>query len=186
MLWEIDIYPAPGQPDLAARKIAVQAADLGLAQQLTIASANGYLIEGPLDRQQAQRAAAELLSDSVVETAVVAPVGDAALLQPPPRHAAGGPRAAQAGRDGPRRAERAGGDRRSWLPVEAVRTLQKYWLGDLPPEQLQDALLARCWPTTPSSRSSSARCRSTGWSSARAYRVQAASPCRCASWTTTA
>ena len=31
-LWEVDIYPAPGQPDVAASAIAAGAADLGLSE----------------------------------------------------------------------------------------------------------------------------------------------------------
>ena len=34
MLWEVDMYPSEGQPDLAARAVAADAADLQLADRL--------------------------------------------------------------------------------------------------------------------------------------------------------
>ena len=55
MLWEIDIYPAPGQPDRLALQAAAGAAELGIAQNLQVVAATGYLIEGRLDRGQRMR-----------------------------------------------------------------------------------------------------------------------------------
>ncbi len=45
MLWEVDIYPASGQPDLAAEAMAAEAHDLGL-ESLQLKAGRGYLIEG--------------------------------------------------------------------------------------------------------------------------------------------
>ena len=70
MLWEVDIYPAPGQPDRAGSAVAAAAADLGLAERLRVAAAHGYLIQGALDEAQVGRIARELLVDRVVERAV--------------------------------------------------------------------------------------------------------------------
>jgi len=83
MLWEVDIYPAEGQVDLMAREVATQAADLGLARDLRIRSARGYLIQGVLNHGQVARIAHQLLADRVVERTVVAPVGDEALGEEP-------------------------------------------------------------------------------------------------------
>ncbi|NQU20975.1 MAG: phosphoribosylformylglycinamidine synthase, partial [Candidatus Nealsonbacteria bacterium] len=83
MLWEVDIYPADGQVDLIARQVAARAADLGLADDLHVAAARGYLIQGDLDRDQVARIADELLADRVVERTVVAPIGDAELTRAP-------------------------------------------------------------------------------------------------------
>ena len=83
MLWEVDIYPAPGQPDLLGRPIATAAAELGLAADLTVFAARGYLIQADWDLGQAQRVALELLTDTIVERAIVAPVGDQSLNPPP-------------------------------------------------------------------------------------------------------
>jgi phosphoribosylformylglycinamidine synthase len=77
MLWEIDIYPAEGQPDRAAERLIAAARELGLAGDLRIATARGYLVQGDsLDRRQLERLAKELLADVVVERATVERVGE--------------------------------------------------------------------------------------------------------------
>lgn len=131
MLWEIDIYPADGQPDLAGRQVGADAADLGLARSLRVRSARGYLVQGPLDATAARRIADELLSDRVVERVVVAPVGDPALGCPPdgltlvvhvlPKPGVMDPVAQSA--------QAAIAD--FGLTAEAVRTLRKYWIEPL-------------------------------------------------------
>ena len=80
-LWEVDIHPATGQPDRQGARLAVEAAELGLADQseLRIHAARGYVLQGTLDDAQARRLANELLADQVVEQTVVAPVGDPSL-----------------------------------------------------------------------------------------------------------
>ena len=67
MLWEVDIYPAPGEPDRLGAAAASAARELGLADRLEVVAAHGFLIEGPLDAQQADHIARSLLVDSVVE-----------------------------------------------------------------------------------------------------------------------
>ena len=84
MLWEVDIYPAAGQTDRAAARLASEAAELELAEKLDATVAHGYLIEGPLDRAAVERIARELLSDAIVERTVIGQVGDAKLAAPPP------------------------------------------------------------------------------------------------------
>ena len=79
MLWEIDVYPTPDQPDLLGHSASAAAAELGLGAGLRVSAARGYLIQADWDRAQAERVARELLVDSVVERAVVAPVGDDGL-----------------------------------------------------------------------------------------------------------
>ena len=44
MLWEVDIFAAPGQPDVIATETVADARDLGLSSQLSIGFARGYLI----------------------------------------------------------------------------------------------------------------------------------------------
>ena len=83
MLWEVDIYPAPGQPDLLGRPTATAAAELGLATDLKVAAARGYVISAAWDRCEVERVARELLTDTVVERAIVAAVGDEELNQNP-------------------------------------------------------------------------------------------------------
>ena len=69
-LWEVDIYPGEGQPDLAAQSIAADAADLGLCEQLDIAAAQGYLLQGELGESEVQRLADELFSDAIVDSLI--------------------------------------------------------------------------------------------------------------------
>jgi phosphoribosylformylglycinamidine synthase len=80
-LWEIDLHPAPGEPDLIGRSVAADAADLGLGE-LQIRGARGFLIQGDLSERQVQTLACELLADLAVERPVVARVGDQRLCEP--------------------------------------------------------------------------------------------------------
>jgi phosphoribosylformylglycinamidine synthase II len=70
MLWEIDIHPADGQPDRVAERLVAAAREFGLANDLCVASARGYLVEGEaLDRTKIEKLASNLLVDPVVERA---------------------------------------------------------------------------------------------------------------------
>src|SRR3954466_8525691 len=61
MLWEIDIHPAEGQPDGAGERVAFAARELGIADNLHVAAARGYLIQGKsLEREDVERLAAQL------------------------------------------------------------------------------------------------------------------------------
>jgi phosphoribosylformylglycinamidine synthase len=134
MLWEIDIYPAAGQPDLAGRAVAAAAADFGLASQLSVHSAYGYLLEGDLQAADAERLARELLADTVVETVLVAPVGSESLAQPPAAvdrsarliHVLLKPGVMDPVAQSARHAIADFG-----LPVEEVRTFRKHWIAGL-------------------------------------------------------
>jgi phosphoribosylformylglycinamidine synthase len=146
MLWEVDIYPAPGEPDRASLAVRTAATELGLGEHLGLVAAHGYLLQGTLDEGQLGRIARELLVDGVVERSVIAPIGDPRLSDPS---------AAFTG---------ANGKTRSWqvvhvlpkpgvmdpvaqsalaaiadleIPVDAVRTLRKVWVADLSADQLQ-------------------------------------------------
>ena len=140
-LWEVDIFPASGQPDVVAAGICTEAADLGLAgeAQLQVIAGRGFLIQGNITSEQAGQLAAELLADSIVESFVVAPVGDDRLSQPPcpgtqlvhviPKPGVMDPVAASTAmaiQDFPMQME-----------VEEVRTLKKFWIGGVNGERLQ-------------------------------------------------
>src|SRR5436190_20730466 len=72
MLWEIDIHPAEGQPDRAAERVAGAARELGLANNLSAATARSYLVQGEsLDRAAVEKLAGGLLVDSIVERASI-------------------------------------------------------------------------------------------------------------------
>ena len=90
MLWEIDIHPADGEPDRAAERVAAAARELGLAENLRVATARGYLLQGSsLSRASMERLASGLLADTVVERFVVGRVGDAQLQDCGLRHPEG-------------------------------------------------------------------------------------------------
>jgi phosphoribosylformylglycinamidine synthase II len=79
MLWHLQIDPAPGQVDLNGRRVASDAAELGLPGPWSVASSRGFLVEGPLDRLDAIRAGAVLV-DPVVESIAVRGSGEFARL----------------------------------------------------------------------------------------------------------
>jgi phosphoribosylformylglycinamidine synthase len=136
MLWEIDIHPAPGQLDRLALQVAADAAELGIAADLHVNSATGYLIQGPLGREQAERLARELFADRVVERPIVGQVGDecmvrsnqvgATLIHVLPKPGVMDPVAQSA--------QAAIAD--FGLSVDAVRTLRKFWVANLPTAKL--------------------------------------------------
>ncbi len=131
MLWEVDIYPLDGQPDRTAEAVAAQAADVGLASDLKLAAARGYLIEGPLDRAQVERTAHELLVDTVVERAVIGQAGDAALAVAPAGLARVVHVLPKPGVMDPVAQSTLAALADLGLRADAVRTLQKYWLPEL-------------------------------------------------------
>ncbi len=143
MLWEVDIYPAEGCPNRAAASADGAATELGLPAGILQSAATGYLIQGNLSETDITRIARELLVDSVVERAVITKVGDHKLIDP-----------AAAGLKGPghwqvvqvlpkpgvmdpvaQSALAAIADLE--LKADAVRTLRKYWLGEISDEQLR-------------------------------------------------
>lgn len=134
MLWEIDIHPAAGEPDLVAGTIRSDAKDLGLGDDFELRAARGYLIEGDLEQNAIDRIAQELLADPIVEQVIVGPVGP----QFPPASAVGIPDSARQIHVLPKpgvtdavaeSAARAMKD--LGLCPQAVRTFKKYWVQDL-------------------------------------------------------
>jgi phosphoribosylformylglycinamidine synthase len=131
MLWEVDILPREGQPDLVARRLAADAEEMGLASGLTAASASGYLIAGPLSAEDVTAIAERLLCDQVVERAVVGVVGDSRLCEAPPGtsrlvHVLPKPGVMDPVAQSTLEAIRSLG-----YQADAVRTVKKYWLGPL-------------------------------------------------------
>jgi phosphoribosylformylglycinamidine synthase len=136
MLWEVDIYAAYGSPDLAAERVAAEAADLGLPG-VQVQAARGFLIEGPLDEAAVTRIASQLLVDPIVERAVIGRPGEPSLSRPPhgferlvhvlPRPGVMDPVAQSA----------LAAIEDLELPAKRLRTLSKYWFGPLGDEALQ-------------------------------------------------
>ncbi len=84
MLWEVDIHPAEGQPDLVGQRTAAAAEEMNLLAGMAVATARGFLIQGDgLDAATIRRVASELLADGVVEQTIVGKVGDACLSATP-------------------------------------------------------------------------------------------------------
>jgi phosphoribosylformylglycinamidine synthase II len=138
MLWEVDIYAALGQLDLAARSIESDAADLGLEGQLQVTVARGYLLEGDgLDEPRLERIAGALLADPVVERTVIAAVGDPRLAEAPTGrsllvHVLRKPGVMDPVADSALQAIAQLG-----IAMTGVRTLQKIWLSPIPDDQFE-------------------------------------------------
>ncbi len=49
-LLEVDIHPVDGQLDLLGKSVASAAKDLGIASNLEITTARGFLVEGAVTR----------------------------------------------------------------------------------------------------------------------------------------
>ncbi len=142
-LWEVDIHPAPGEPDLLGRSTAAQARDLGLGD-LSIRTARGYLVQGDISGEDMQRLARELFADLVVETTRFGKIGydeldvDPAVYDgndaPPSTliHVLPKPGVTDPVADSALKAIADFG-----LKADAVCTLRKYWVADLPADRLK-------------------------------------------------
>ncbi len=142
MLWEVDIYPAAGQKDRAAARLAAEAAELELAEGLDASGAHGYLVEGDLSRADVERTARELLSDAIVERTVIGRVGDAVLGEAP----SGGGQVVHVlpkpGVMDPVAQSTLSAIADLGIKATAVRTLRKYWIRGLARERV-DRLCAK-------------------------------------------
>ncbi len=136
MLWEVDIYPAAGRPNRAAERVASNAADMGLASNLHVVAAHGFLLQGELDRAQVEQIARALLVDHVVESPRIAPCGDPQLNVAPAGTTSAVHVLPKPGVMDPvaQSAQKAIAD--LGLAVDQVRTLSKYWLSELSADKL--------------------------------------------------
>ncbi len=134
-LWQIDIYPAEGFPDREGARTSTQIAELGLGD-VPVSFVRGYLVQGDLDLDAATQMAVTLLSDSITERTVVAEVGDDCLTEPPDDNATLIHVMPKPGVMDPVADSTVAAAIDSGWPVQAVRTMCKYWLPELPAEQL--------------------------------------------------
>lgn len=141
-LWEVDIYPADSQPDRKAERVAAEAAELGVVENLSLKTARGFLLEGDLTPEQVLTIAERLLANAVVERTVVAKVGDPTLHTSSNGHSQLVHVIPKPGVMDPvaQSAKKAIQDLD--VPVSEVRTLSKYWLEPLDSKPL-DALCER-------------------------------------------
>jgi phosphoribosylformylglycinamidine synthase II len=140
-LWEIDLHPAAGERDLLANAAISQAADLGLGS-FRAAAVRGFLLEADFTQSEVEKLARELLADLVVETPVVAKVGEASLLKPPSASGLNGNSQLvhvfpKPGVTDPVAASTLTAIADFGLKADAVVTLRKYWLADLDADRTQ-------------------------------------------------
>lgn len=146
-LWQIDIHPGPGQLDRAGQQTSNEIHELGLGDDLVVAAARGYLIQGEVSADQAYEIAATLLGDAVTERTVVARIDSGAdaegsdqLSEAPEsmieiladRGIEADPHLvhvmSKPGVMDPVAASTLGALTDSGFPAEAVRTFRKYWM----------------------------------------------------------
>ncbi len=193
MLWEVDIHPAPSQPDRAAQRLA-EAAPRSRCRQRAHRGDRPRVPDPGRPHRSGRRPADR-------RRAAGRPRGRADGGRPggrrraaagsgsPERRRSGdaGPRAAQAGRDGPGGPERRGGDRRlRHRAADAVRTLQQVL--DRRPDRRGDGPAGRrqaAGQRRDRAGRSSGRWRSTTSKSARRYQFELGT-CRSPGSTTTA
>ena len=147
MLFEVDLYPRAGQPDRLAADVTFAARDLGIAENLQVAAARGFLLSGELSAADVDRATQLLLCDAVVEAPNIALPGDDVLQQPPQDS-----NAAQLFKDAtptlvnvlhkpgvmdPVAGSTAQALRDLGLVIEDVRTLRKYWISGVDESALE-------------------------------------------------
>jgi phosphoribosylformylglycinamidine synthase len=147
-LWEVDIHPAAGEPDLLARAASSEAKDLGLPA-FTAHAARGFLVQGEISQPQIDRIARELLTDLVVEHPVVGQPSSPQLNLPLPLgegRGEGPPRDRDAalihilpkpGVTDPVAASTLTAIRDFDISADAVVTLRKYWVSGLDQKQLE-------------------------------------------------
>ncbi|QEG42218.1 phosphoribosylformylglycinamidine synthase subunit PurL [Roseimaritima ulvae] len=136
-LWQIDIYPAENQTDRDGQRISEEIHELGLADEVPVTFARGYLVQGDLNAQAANTLAQTLLSDPITEHTVVALASQDDLHEPPGDESTLVYVLPKPGVMDPVAMSTQAAARDAGLAVESVRTLRKYWLPELADEQLQ-------------------------------------------------
>ncbi len=130
-LWQIDIYPSDDQIDREASRTAEGIAELGLGSNVSVACARSFLVQGNFARDEAVRLAETLLCDSVTERSVVAIAGQDLLNQPPGTQTTLVNVLPKPGVMDPVAASTVAAAQDAGIDVEAVRTVRKYWLGEV-------------------------------------------------------
>lgn len=130
-LWQIDIYPADDQVDREAARTTEEISELGLGDQVSVAFARSFLVQGDFAIAEANRLANSLLCDAVTERAVVAIAGQDTLNEPPGTQTTLVNVLPKPGVMDPVAASTIGAAQDAGFDVTAVRTMRKYWLGDV-------------------------------------------------------
>ena len=180
MLWEIDLHPRDGLADRDAAGVAADAAALGLGDLIVAWPRRGFLVEGPaLDARDCRSAGARAVRRSGGRGLISPRQSATPRLTTPPRRLGDGAATPQLlhvllkpGVMDPVAQSAEAAARDFGASIDAVRTLRKYWLAGRYGRRRPQRSATRCWPTTRSSRSSSARCRSLGWQRGGEYRFE--------------
>ncbi|WP_417735057.1 phosphoribosylformylglycinamidine synthase subunit PurL [Rosistilla oblonga] len=135
-LWQIDIYPSEGTVDRDGARIAEEIFELRLADHLDVAMSKSFLVEGDLDADAVSAIAANYLVDPVTQRSVIATVGSDKLLASPNANKTLVHVMAKPGVMDPVAQSTIAAIRDGGWQVEGVRTVRKYWLPELPPQQL--------------------------------------------------
>ncbi len=141
-LWEVDIHPAAGQPDLLARSVVAGASDLGLGE-FGVRAARGFLVQGQISRHEVERLARELLADLVVEVPVVMRPGEDSRPHAPREAIISQSEMTtiqvlpKPGVTDPVAASTLAAIRDFGIPADSVVTLRKYWVSGLSSEEQQ-------------------------------------------------
>ncbi len=142
MLWEVDLHPRAGCSNCETAGVLADARELGISAPLKVHSARAFLIESPaLDNAQAETLANDLLADVLVEQPTIAPIGDARLSASPfESHSSADTLVHVLLKPGvmdpvAQSAETAARD--FGMPIDAIRTMRKYWIRGATDEQLQ-------------------------------------------------
>ncbi|MEM1068686.1 MAG: phosphoribosylformylglycinamidine synthase subunit PurL [Planctomycetota bacterium] len=136
-LWQIDIYPSENEVDREAERTSEEIAELGLGSDLPVSFARSFLVQGQFPLDEANRLADTLLCDSVTERSVVAIAGQDALMEPPGDQSTLVHVLPKPGVMDPVAASTVGAAQDAGFDVEAVRTMRKYWLGEIDDATLQ-------------------------------------------------
>ena len=140
-VWQIEIYPSSGMPDRIANSVADSARDMKLSPDFQVAAARGFLIQGDLNLEQAEKITQALLVDSVVETHRIGIIDDPSFEEHP-KLASSGEREQiyvlpLPGVTDPEAESTLNAIKLLGFPVDAVTTFKKYWTSKLPTDQTE-------------------------------------------------
>ena len=136
-LWQIDIYPTDEQIDREAIRTTEEIHELGLGDDVPVTFSRSFLVQGELNHQEATRLATTLLSDSVTECSVVAIAGQDTLNEAPGSETILVNVMPKPGVMDPVAASTLSAARDAGFDVSAVRSMRKYWLGEMDGSSLQ-------------------------------------------------
>jgi phosphoribosylformylglycinamidine synthase len=148
MLWQVYVLSKPGQPDLDARRVAAEIAELRMGQIDEVHSARGYLVEGELDIAPIQRIAQQLLADPVIEDfAICDPSGEFNGHSAPRTKQFSSLAAASVllkpGVMDPVAQSVEQAIRQLGLNVQQVRTFRRYWISGVTNDDIREMIAAR-------------------------------------------